>query len=179
MKLRNKEIAEIFGAFAVVASLMFVGLQLYLDRKVALADQYFNRGESAKEDRRSRLESDVYFQHVEESWALGWRPHYWDEESLVAKQIETGERSVTAVIAFELVLRMNIIGYDNLYYQYQQGLLNEESWNGMRSGLKEIMAENHFINTVYQSHSRANIQPVVEQIAKEIEIERATAMPSR
>jgi hypothetical protein len=177
--LRKSEIAEIFGAFAVAASLMFVGLQLYLDRKVALADQYFIRGESAKEDRRSRLESDAYLQHLEESWALGWRPHYWDEESLVAKQIEAGERSVTAVMARELALRMNIIGYDSLYYQYQQGLLNEESWDHMRSGLKITMSEDDFIRTIYQAYSRANVKPVIDEIAKEIETDRATTMPPK
>lgn len=74
MKISSRDFAEIFGAVAVTASLLFVGQQLHLDRKVALADQYFNREESAKADRRSLLESDAYFQDIEESWSLGWRP---------------------------------------------------------------------------------------------------------
>lgn len=66
MKTSKKYIVEIAGIFAVVVSLIFVGMQLQLDRKVALADQYFNRAESAKADRRALLESDDYTQFVEE-----------------------------------------------------------------------------------------------------------------
>ena len=55
MNAKQKEVVEIVGIFAVVASLIFVGMQLMLDRKVALAEQYFNRAESAKADRRAIL----------------------------------------------------------------------------------------------------------------------------
>ena len=53
MRTSKKDIVEIVGIFAVVASLIFVGMQLMLDRKVALAEQYFNRAESVKADRLS------------------------------------------------------------------------------------------------------------------------------
>ncbi len=176
LKLSKKETAEALGAFAVVASLLFVGLQLYLDRKVALVDQYFNRGESAKADRRTKLESDAYFKHIEESWALGWRPYYWDEEWLVAQQIKSGERTVAAVMANEMGLRLDIIGYDSLYYQYQHGLLNEESWNQLRTSLKISMAADEFRRHVYQAYVRANLRPVIEEIVKEIETGRDASM---
>ena len=73
MKINLKDSIEIVGIFAVVASLLFVGLQLQLDRKVALADQYFNRAESAKADRRALLDSDDYMIGVEQWWADGGR----------------------------------------------------------------------------------------------------------
>ena len=168
----KKGIAEAFGAFAVAASLVFVGLQLYLDRKVALADQYFNRGESAKADRRTRLESESYLQHLEESWALGWRPFYWNEDWAISKQIESGHRSVAAVMAYALSLRLDIIGYDSLYYQYRQGLLNEQSWTKLRSSLKVRMREDEFARHVFQAFARSNIQPVMVEIVKEIENDR-------
>lgn len=177
--MKKKEIAESFGAFAVVASLVFVGLQLYLDRKVALADQYFNRGESAKADRRTKLESDHYFQHLEESWALGQRPFYWDEEWVIAKQIESGERSVAAVMANALSLRLDVIGYDSLYYQYRQGLLDEESWNQLRSSLKVSMSKDPFRRHIYQAYARANLRPVIEEIVREIEIDQTRALPAK
>ena len=168
----KKGIAEAFGAFAVAASLVFVGLQLYLDRKVALADQYFNRGESAKADRRTRLESESYLRHLEESWALGWRPFYWNEDWAVSKQIESGQRSVRAVMANVLSLRLDIIGYDSLYYQYRHGLLPEESWARLRSSLKTRMQEDEFARHVFQAFARSNIRPVMEEIVKEIENDR-------
>ena len=66
MKTSKKELAEIVGIFAIVASLIFVGLQLRLEHKVAMADQYFNRAETVKEDYRTRLLSPEYFRVVEE-----------------------------------------------------------------------------------------------------------------
>ena len=171
MGFSKKQLVELCGAIAVAASLFFVGLQLYLDRKVALAEQYFNRAESAKADRRSLLESEAYFQDIEESWALGWRPFYWNEELLISKQIETGERSVVAVMARALNLRLNIIGYDSLYYQYQQGLLDDESWTHLRASLKIRMANDEFAMTIFENHARATLQPVIDELLREIEAE--------
>lgn len=171
MALSRRELIDISGAIAVAASLFFVGLQLHLDRKVALAEQYFNRGESAKADRRSLLESDAYFKDLEESWALGWRPFYWNEEWPISKQIETGQRSVAAVMSRAINLRLNIIGYDSLYYQYQQGLLDDESWNGLRGSLKDRMVDDQFVRTIYESHARANLLPVIDELLKEIDAE--------
>ena len=64
MKGSKKELVEIVGIFAVVASLILVGMQLQLDRKVALAEQYSNRAESVKADRRVILESDALMQYL-------------------------------------------------------------------------------------------------------------------
>ena len=171
MTFSKKELVEIFGAIAVAASLFFVGLQLHLDRKVALAEQYFNRAESAKADRRSLLESDAYFQGIEESWALGWRPFYWNEQWLIAKQVETGQRSVVAVMARAISLRLSILGYDSLYYQYQQGLLDDESWSHLRASLKTTMESDEFVMTIYEAYARAALKPVIDEILKEIEAE--------
>lgn len=169
MKASKKELAEILGIFAVVASLIFVGMQLQLDRKVALADQYFNRAETVKADRRSALESEAYMQYVEESWPLGWRPVYWDEDWDVAKQVEGGLLSARSVVAEILTLRLDIVGYDNLYFQYQQGLLDEGAWNHHRSTLKRAMFEDELVRAVYQHYARSTIQPVLEEISREIE----------
>ena len=73
-------IGGIIAAIAVVASLVFVGMQLMLDRKVAIAEQYFNRTESVKEDRRMKMVSEAYLQYKEEAWAIGRRPQYWNED---------------------------------------------------------------------------------------------------
>ena len=59
MKLTAKEIVEYAGTIAIVASLLFVGLQLQLDRKMALAEVYAARSESRQATLRSLLESDI------------------------------------------------------------------------------------------------------------------------
>lgn len=163
---------EIVGIFAVVASLIFVGMQLQLDRKVALAEQYTNRAESVKADRRVILESDALMQYYEEHWALGWRPDYWDEDWEIAGQIEEGAYSLRSVIAAIVENQLAIIGYDTIYYQYSQGLLEEDVWRGLRVSLKRGMARDELTRAVYATHARKTIRPVIEELLREIEPER-------
>ena len=171
MKASKKDIVEITGIVAVVASLVFVGMQLQLDRKVALADQYFNRAESAKEDRRSILQSDAFMQMQEEHWALGERPPYWDDEWELAALVEEGKISVRSVEALILQHQLSIIGYDSVYFQYQQGLLDEALWHDFRSKMKRTMARDEFVSAVYTRYARNTLRPVIEEILREIEAE--------
>jgi len=39
----------------------------------------------------------------------------------------------------EIVDQLAIIGYDSVYFQYQQGLLDEELWNELLNGMKRSM----------------------------------------
>ena len=175
MKASRKDIVEIAGIFAVVASLIFVGMQLMLDRKVALAEQYFNRAESAKADRRAILESDDLMRYHEESWALGWRPSYWDESWELARRVEEGKVSVRSALAAIVDNQLSIIGYDSVYFQYQQGLLDEEIWNQLRFFLKRRMARDELSRAVFQNHARTTIRPIVEEVLREVESERERA----
>ena len=172
LKTSKKDVVEIAGIFAVVASLIFVGMQLQLDRKVALADQYFNRAESAKADRRSLLESDDYMQLLEEVWVLGDRPPFWDDGSELAEHVEEGRISVRSVEAAITRHQLSILGYDSVYYQYQQGLLNEDTWNGLRTAMKNNMARSDLARAVYTRYARSTLRPVIEEILLEIEAER-------
>ena len=174
MKTSKKEIVEIVGILGVVASLIFVGMQLMLDRKVALAEQYFSRAESAKADRRSMLESQDHIQYIEDLWALGERPSYWDESWEIARRIDEGAVSVRGVYAEIMADRLNIIGYDNVYFQYRQGLLDEEMWSEMRSTIKRSMARDELTNAVYDHYARSTIEPVIDEILLEIEVEQGS-----
>lgn len=169
---------EIAGIFAVVASLIFVGLQLRLDRKVAVAEQYFNRAESAKADRRAMLESDDYMQFRGELWALGDRPSFWDESSELAAQVADGSISVRSLRAGIVSLQLSVIGYDNVYFQYQQGLIEDEMWNHLRSTMKRNMAGNEIVRQAYSLYARPTIRPIIDEILKEIEAEGESQPPS-
>ncbi|MDX1515239.1 MAG: hypothetical protein R3288_00290 [Woeseiaceae bacterium] len=174
MKTSKKDIVDTVGIFAVVASLIFVGMQLMLDRKVALAEQYYNRAESVKADRRTVLESDDLMRYYEEWWALGRRPHYWDEDWELARLVQEGEISVRSVLAAIADSRLAIIGYDSVYFQYQQGLLDEELWNNLRYTMKRSMARDELTRAVYERYARPTIRPVIEEVLREIESERET-----
>ena len=66
-KLSNRELAEIVGVLAVVASLVFVGLQLMLDRKIASGEQYSARAMARQSMLQSYLESDAAYPHTLEN----------------------------------------------------------------------------------------------------------------
>lgn len=170
----KKDIVEIVGIFALVASLVFVGMQLMLDRKVALAEQYSSRAESAKADRRSFLESQDFMQYLEESWALGDKPAYWDEDWEIARRVDEGTLSVRSVYAVILADELSILGFDSVYFQYRQGLLDEEQWNGLRFRLKRAMAGDELTRAIYERYARNTIRPVIEELLREIESEQVT-----
>lgn len=171
MKLSNKEIFEFLGLAALVASLIFVGMQLLLDRRIAIADQYFNRAESVKADFRTQLESDTSFLEREELWALGERPSYWNENWDIAKEVEEGKLSVSSVYTQILQQQLAIVSLDNIYFQYTQDLIGEEFWLSMRTSIKRGMSRSEFVRAIFLSSARPTIRPVIEMIDREIDEE--------
>lgn len=173
MKINNKVLLEMIGVLTVAASLIFVGLQLMLERKVANAEQYFNRTESAKEDRRTYLLSPVYFQEIEEWWATGERPPYWNEDWELAKQLDKGEYTVATIHHRTVELQLSILGYDNIYFQYRQGLMDEETWQHFREQIKRSMTRDpELTSAIYLNNARATLLPVIQKIRNEIDAER-------
>lgn len=137
MNIDKKQIIEITGALAIVASLVFVGMQLMFDRQVALGEQYFNRAESQKEDIRSTLTIEGYMQLREERWDNGIRPPWWTESSEnYYKERDFTSFDIVHGLEFEY---MRLISFDNLYFQYEQGLLAEEFWLTARDALKSSL----------------------------------------
>ena len=172
MKVKSKVFVELIGALAVTASLVFVGMQLMLDRKVAVAEQYYNRTESVKEDRRTLLLSPVFFQEIEYWWAIGERPSYWNEDWEIAKQLDRGDYSVTTVFHRIVELQLSILGYDNIYFQYQQGLIDEVTWQHFRAQIKRAVSEDpELTRNVYLHNARAVILPVIQEILHEVDSE--------
>lgn len=170
MKINNKVLVETIGVLTVAASLIFVGLQLMLERRVATAEQYFNRTESAKEDRRTFLLSPLYFQEIEAWWATGERPPYWNEDWRLAKQLNKGEYTVATIHHRVLELQLSILGYDNIYFQYRQELIDENTWKHFRSQIKKAMiADPELTSAIYLNNARPTLLPVIQAIRNEID----------
>lgn len=169
MKIKNIQIIEVVGALAVVTSLIFVGMQLMLDRRVAIAGQYFNRAEAQRADMRVLMESDVYFEVQEERWSRGKRPLWWNEEvaAEITPLIENGIMSVKEFSLEELRAQNGVTAFDNLYFQYKQGLLNEEDWGIYRQMMKRRMDRNAIDKAVLVNDSRP-IRKIVQEILDEL-----------
>ena len=115
-----KDIAEIIGIATIVASLIFVGLQMKQSHAIALAEQYQARAEAAQAMYLSVLESGV-------SW-----------ESLDVPMQEKSPDEQHLAITISL---WSWTQYDNHYFQYKAGFLDEESWAGLSARISEIYSD--------------------------------------
>ena len=167
MKSDNRQLFELIGVIAIVASLAFVGMQLLLDRRVAVAEQYFNRAEAQRADQRSKLESETYFQVQEERWARGERPRWWDENTQLVSLMDQGKLSVKELSLEELGAFIGIIAFDNLYFQFNQGLLSEDDWNTYRQLMKSRMRNDIVDRLVFTADTRP-IAIVVNEVLAEL-----------
>ena len=135
MKLEAKQLIEIIGITAVVGSLIFVGMQLQLERRAATGEQYSNRANAYQAQLMSQLESEAYLSTYSKRWENGVRPSWFVEGNAI-----TGN-SATAIDVEVMGLSMlsTIVGLDNQYFQYQQGLMSNEQWQVRRQTMKELL----------------------------------------
>ena len=167
MKISSRDIIEIIGIVSVVASLIFVGMQLMLDRRIATADQYQNRAELRMQARLAEFENEHFVQDVANRWTKS-RPGWWttDIEQAFVEDGISMDVMVRTVMTWENFL----IQMDNNYYQYQNGLLDQNVWNGMREGL--INFEQDVRRYAFsQSTNVHNLNEVIDEIGEELEYE--------
>ena len=97
---------QVIGIFAVVASLIFVGLQMKQDQEIALAAQYQARADSTL---------NLLASHIEAAYVV---PPFRDKvtDTLTGQDVAQAMWQWTAI--------------DNHYFQYQKGFLEENAWQG-------------------------------------------------
>ena len=149
---------EIIGIFAVVASLIFVGMELRQAQVIATAQAYQERAIAASEWSTALAANPV---GVSAYLKIG--PGQRREDELTDEERFVGERIHVAL--FQL--------YDNTHFQYVNGLLSEELWLMVRETLKGGM-QRPFSRNVYISrarYARPSFRAVVEEVAREIDDE--------
>jgi len=168
MKISSREIAELGGLIAIVASLIFVGMQLMLDRKVAMGAQYHERMVLGHERDQGMFASEAYIRERAEEWEAGFYPIWWNDDIEGYQK----ERNLTleAVARREVIARMAWIRLNNNYYQYTLGLMPEGYLEDLRIDVKRTMT----INPVYRAvalisntHERG-FQNIVSEIDREL-----------
>ena len=113
--LNWKQAAELIGMAAIVASLIFVGLQLKQSQDVAISTQY---------NQRTALSIDIFNAQLESGDLIMWaRLGGWDS---------TSERSAEDLGRLYLTGLSYLTLADNHYYQFQNRFLDDESWLNLR-----------------------------------------------
>ena len=103
---------QVFGMFAIVASLIFVGLQMKQSQEIAIASQYQARAEAGMERHLTGMEtgmSNAFFRMT-------------PIEQMSPDQFNYD-------VSRNLWAWLNL---DNNHYQYQAGFMTDESWVGYR-----------------------------------------------
>ena len=113
---------QVFGIFALVASLIFVGMQMKLDREIALSAIYQARSDASMIIRMAPLESEALL-------------------SATAKRVFGSGEELTPEeeIAFVSHLAGNMIYLENVHFQYMNGFISEEHWQTNREEIKVLM----------------------------------------
>ena len=177
MKPNFAKLVEAVGILAIVLSLLFVGMQLIFDRQVAIADQYHNRAELRIATVRSFFENENYIDELVRSYKRGIRPGFWSEE--FEEYYETiiqseGDLAIADMYRRQFRAELVVLGWDNIHYQYEQGLISEEFWQSTRTTIKTAMGNRLARNVYFVRVFRPTFLTVLENIAAEFDSEADT-----
>ena len=146
---------QVIGIFAVVASLIFVGLEMRQAHEISLSQAYQSRTSAAAEWNSALAANPSALSALRKS-AGGAIDDISNEE------YDALYRSMLGVIYL----------YDNAHYQYQQGFVTEGFWASTRASLKNLMM-NPVANAVFverlDSGMRPDFRTVVVSVRAELE----------
>ena len=154
---------QIIGAFSIVASLIFVGLQLRQTQAIAIASQYQDRAAFNADYRAATIQSEAGLKVVGENLirqiqeAEGWAelkailPESPDPET-------AGFMRTTIVFGF--------LGHDNNHFQYQAGFLPESTWLAYRDELKNFVG-NDLVQFIWRQREQ-NYRPEFRILVNEL-----------
>ena len=113
---------QVIGLFGVIASLIFVGLQMKQDREIALSDAYQARTATAIDFQASVVSS----------------PELLDAQLRVQ---ENGFENVSARdrILYTTYVRMGLNIYENVYFQYMNGFIDDEHWSRTQNQIRQFL----------------------------------------
>jgi hypothetical protein len=109
-------VAELVGIAAFIASLLFVGLQLKQSHEIALATQYQSRAEATM---------NLHLASIEADWLAP------------IPALRNGINDEFSARDINMYLWL-WIQFDNHFYQYQSGFLEESAWQAQLRNIREL-----------------------------------------
>lgn len=148
---------QVVGLFGVIASLLFVGLQMKQDREIALSAATQARTETTIQNILG-ASSNPYHMSAINKISAG------EEETMTAAESSAVRMQGTAAL-FNL---------ENVHYQYQQGFVPAERWSATRETLKGLLRQPWGPRRAYEGNPnawRASFQEIVNELIAEIDAE--------
>jgi len=146
---------QVIGIFAVVASLIFVGLQMRQAQEISMSDAYQVRAAATVE----------------------WTSAFAANSVALSANRKATEGAADAITPEEYdALRYTMLGvfylFDNAHYQYQSGFLSDEFWVMIEENIRIYMA-NPVARKVMLDKAEGGVRPafrdVLLRINEEIE----------
>ena len=123
---------HVLGIFALVASLIFVGLQMKQDHEIALAGQFQERSATAVAFWNGAAKSKYELRRIGNMYSSDpdWAEVFGDADSVE----EVGMAYVSA--------RRIFVVMDNHHYQHELGFHNEDAWQMFSGMLRDYLEKN-------------------------------------
>ena len=131
-----RDLAEMFGHLAIVASLLFVGLQMNQSQEIAVASQYQERASTAVEYYGAQMVND---RAVAEKGAQILAAA---KSGMTTPELRdfVKDRSAESIGMWFYENRVFFVMLDNFHYQYSAGFLEDESWDAFRKQLQDELS---------------------------------------
>ena len=165
-KLNWGDFAEIVGHVAIVASLIFVGLQLMQSQDIAIATQYQERAAAAVEYNGSQMHNALA---IAEKGAEIIEYSSSGEASPELKSYVEG-RSPESIGMWFYENRVFFTMIDNFHYQYSNGFMEQESWDAFKRELRKQL-EKASVVAYYKDYAlslRVSFEELCEEILREV-----------
>ena len=150
---RINEWLQVVGMFGVIASLLFVGLQLKQTQQIALSNTYQARSAASVEALVAAIGSPEFLSASAKVYA--GKPN---------------ELTMQEVVAWEYFLGADMTLFENNHQQYEMGFLSEEHWQRSLAELKckfELPLNRQMMENWFYRESFNNvIDEIIDQVSE-------------
>ena len=156
--LKIRDAAELIGIASIVASLIFVGLQLKQAQELAVAGQYLEQASLLVEATNGRMQNEALMRDFGQRLLI--EPAFSGEEVtdplVLAARVHAANNSLTIL--------------DNDHFQYISGFQSEEAWQSNRKILKNVLSSKYgrFAYERGRENERTSFRALCDELIKEI-----------
>lgn len=135
-----KDWIEVVGIFALIASLVFVGMQMKQTQEIAIAEQYQARAIFGADHLSAFAENETLLGTMVKDIEIAY-----ESSELGDSFVKDYEMFGAEYVTLEIIMASKgLVTMDNYYFQYQQGFMEEEAWAAFRYRFKKSFEEDYY-----------------------------------
>jgi hypothetical protein len=139
---------QVVGTFGVIASLVFVGLEMRQTREIAISQIYHSRADAERSNYTEAISSQAYLSGI---------------AKLSSGSVGTLTPEEDAAVIHFFMAQLST--WENDHFQYQNGFLSEEHWNMTKQHMTCSFGLLYYRNLL-DMQFRESFDAVIRQIAE-------------